>query len=222
MELNQVVFPREKASKNGIDKLSDIELLALLLNTGTRYENVLEMSGRLLNEKGSLMNMLSDDRMDNGHGIGLAKAYRIRAVSEIIRRLPHFLPTRINNEREFFLIFRWCFFGICKEQMLIVTLDLGNMVKETRVIVGNSNNELEIDSRELYEYLKTCEGKRVVFAHNHPSGSVEASPIDMLSTERLRRLVEKAEKIFEGSYIFSRDKFKRIKKDKKIVDMLMG
>ena len=222
MELKELVLPREKALRYGIGELSDAELIALLLNTGTRAENVLELSARLLGEKQGLMNFLFDDAIEEDHGIGRAKAFRIHAVMEIVRRLPHLLKTRINNERDFFMAFRYYFLGIQSEHLLVVTLDLSNMVKETKTIAGNQRNELELDSRALFAFLKECEGKRILFAHNHPSGSVESSLMDMLASDKLRRLTEKAGKVFEGSYIFTRDRYKRIKKDKKIVDMLMA
>src|SRR3989338_4209739 len=86
-EMNEDSRPRERLVKFGVENLSDAELLALILEKGTKQENVIEMSNRLINKHG--LNKLSDcslKELQEIKGIGFAKACQIHALFELNKR----------------------------------------------------------------------------------------------------------------------------------------
>ena len=88
MDLLEPLLPREKMLLYGIEALSDVELLALFLRTGTREQDVMTFSHDLLARFGSLYGLLSADKVqfDKIDGIGLAKFAQLKGVAELARR----------------------------------------------------------------------------------------------------------------------------------------
>ncbi|STW03843.1 DNA repair protein RadC [Klebsiella grimontii] len=104
MEIQESLMPREKMQRYGIEVLSDIELLALFLRTGTRTQDVMTFSRELLQRFGSLYGLLSaeESQFAEVEGIGLAKYAQLKGIAELARRYfslrmtenPRWLPHR--------------------------------------------------------------------------------------------------------------------------------
>lgn len=217
MELKDaIVMPREKADMYGIGALQDYELLALLLETGSTHENVLEMANRLVREKGDLQILLTRSYEEiKTFGINKAKVYRLLAVGEIIRRIPLKLFNRINCIQEFYYIFRNCFYGEKSERTLGVQVDRHGVVLHVDVL------GLGIDGRAplSLDYLRSAKFSENIFGyilcHNHPSGSARPSLSDDKVTKKVAEILARRNIHLIDSVIFADKNFFSYRKEKR-------
>ena len=187
-DLARVERPREKLIKYGPARLSNRELLAIILRTGGKNENALDLAGRVLrNCKSEGLSFASYAEIRKISGIGPAKACEILACFELGRR---FLKGKISS-----LFLKpedvWKELkdirGLKKEHFVIFYLDSRNQeIKREIISVGSLNASL-VHPREVFEPAVSSHAAQVIMAHNHPSGNPEPSRDDL---EINRRLVE--------------------------------
>ncbi|EMY9119457.1 JAB domain-containing protein [Salmonella enterica] len=164
MDTLEELLPREKMLRSGIASLSDVELLALFLRTGTPGKDVMTLAKEILQHFGSLYGLLSADfaQFRGVNGIGLAKFAQLKGIAELARR---YYSVRMNEEsallspemtREFL---QSQLTGEEREIFLVIFLDAQHRVlQHSRLFSGT---------------------------HNHPSGCAEPSKADKLITERV-------------------------------------
>lgn len=185
-DLPKVERPREKLAKYGPQKLSNTELLAILLRTGRENLNVVELSANILKKFGSKgLAMASVQELKNVHGLGLAKACEIAACFELGRRLLdedsgglYLTPEDVwKGLRDIA--------GNKKEHFVVFYLDSRNqeIARET-VGIGTLNESL-VHPREVFEPAVRHSAAGVIIAHNHPSGDPDPSQEDREVTVRL-------------------------------------
>lgn len=190
MELTERLMPREKMLRLGIDSLSDVELLALFLRTGSQGKNVMTLARDLLQHFGSLYDLLSADIADfqNIRGIGVAKYAQLRGVAELAQR---YYSVRVMEEKPLvspemtrkFLQSQLS--GEEREIFMVIFLDSQNRVlKHSRMFAGTLNH-VEVHPREIVREAVKVNAAAVILAHNHPSGRAEPSRSDKLITERV-------------------------------------
>jgi DNA repair protein RadC len=187
-DLARVERPREKLIHYGPARLSNKELLAIILRTGGRNENALDLAGRVIrNCKSENLAAASYAEIRKISGIGPAKACEILACFELGRRL---LKGKVSN-----LFLKpedvWKELkdirGLKKEHFIVFYLDSRNQeIKREIVSVGSLNASL-VHPREVFEPAVRVHAAQVILAHNHPSGNPEPSRDDL---EINRRLVE--------------------------------
>lgn len=178
--------PREKMEKYGPSKLSDAELLAILLRTGTKDLNVLKLSQKILqkfeNEK---FIDITIDELKTVHGLGTAKACEIIACFELGRRMlkgkkssillsPKDVWERMEDIR-----------GSKKEHFVVFYLDSRNQEIQRDIISMGTLNESIVHPREVFENAIKNNTAAIIIAHNHPSGSLEPSQADIEITKKL-------------------------------------
>ena len=185
-DLPKVDRPREKLEKYGPEKLSNSELLAILLRTGGKGLNVIEMSRKILGKfSGSGLARANFKELKNTFGLGAAKACEIIACFELGRRFLQNKKSRIyltpkdvwnelkdvrDNKKEHFVIF---------------FLDARNQeIKREIISVGSLNANL-VHPREVFEPAIRHIAAQIILAHNHPSGDAEPSEDDLEITKRL-------------------------------------
>lgn len=190
MELTEQLLPREKMLRFGIDALSDVELLALFLRTGSQGQNVMALARDLLQHFGSLYDLLSADlaEFQSIRGIGVAKYAQLRGVAELARR---YYSVRVLAEqtllspeltREFL---QSQLTGEEREIFMVIFLDSQNRVlKHCRMFAGTLSH-VEVHPREIVREAIKVNAAGVILAHNHPSGHAEPSRSDKLITERV-------------------------------------
>ncbi|ROP56224.1 DNA replication and repair protein RadC [Enterobacter sp. BIGb0383] len=190
MELTDRLLPREKMLRFGIDALSDVELLALFLRTGSQGKNVMTLARDLLQHFGSLYDLLSADLAEFHaiRGIGVAKYAQLRGVAELARR---YYSVRVLAEqtlmspeltREFL---QSQLTGEEREIFMVIFLDTQNRVlKHCRMFSGTLSH-VEVHPREIVREAIKVNAAGVILAHNHPSGRAEPSRSDKLITERV-------------------------------------
>jgi len=185
-ELPKVERPREKLMQYGPEKLSNSELLAILLRSGTKEENVVELSNKILKRfsANELPNLTFTD-LKNYPGLGPAKACEIVACFELGKRLLkdkkaeiYVKPKEIWDELKDLRDHK-------KEHFVIFYLDSRNQeIKREIISVGSLNANL-VHPREVFEPAVRHLAAQVILAHNHPSGDPEPSEDDLEITKRL-------------------------------------
>lgn len=171
--------PRNKAAKYGFASLSDEELVAIILNTGNRQENVVSLSSRLLEEQGGLKNLFLLDFPIETKGVKEAKSFRILAVREIMRRLPFSGKVTVLNDQDAFQLTKNYFLGNRKEIAVVLFLDREKSLLEKKVFeMGNCCEVYVPISDVVMEGLKIL-ASFVLVIHNHPSGFLNPSQTDL-------------------------------------------
>ena len=185
-QLPRVDRPREKLIKYGPGKLNNSELLAILLRTGKRGENVVEMARKILQKFGSqgLHNATFKDLVQHV-GLGPAKACEIVACFELGKRL-------LKDKKAVLIMSAqdvWQQMADIrdnkKEHFVVFYLDTRNQqIKREIISVGTLNASL-VHPREVFEPAIRHNAAHIIIAHNHPSGDPEPSQEDLVLTRRL-------------------------------------
>ena len=185
-DLPKIERPREKLEKYGPEKLSNSELLAILLRTGGKGLNVVEMSRKILGKfGGDGLSKAGVNDLKNTFGLGSAKACEIVACFELGRRLLHnkksqiyFTPKDVWQELKDIRDNK-------KEHFVIFFLDARNQeIKREIVSIGSLNANL-VHPREVFEPAIRHTAAQIIVAHNHPSDDAEPSEEDKTITQRL-------------------------------------
>lgn len=182
--------PREKARLSGIESLSDIEVLALILRSGTRSDSVLSLAQRLLTLSKGLVNLprLSLYQLMTIPGIKEAKAAELQAVFELTRRvLRSDLPNTNIVERPDVLV-DWLKSEIGnknQEHFLVVYLNTQNQILACKTLFIGTLDRSIIHPREIFKEAVENSASRLIAVHNHPGGSLKASDQDLEVTQML-------------------------------------
>lgn len=184
--VHKTLQPRERLQKYGPEKLSDAELFAILLRTGTEGLDVLELSKKILKQFNDVrLANATFKELEKVHGLGPAKACEIVACFELGRRLlKDKKATLILSPREVWEELKDIRNGK-KEHFVVFFLDTQNQVVKREVVSVGTLNASLIHPREVFEPAIKHLASHVVVAHNHPSGSLEPSEEDMRVTQRL-------------------------------------
>jgi len=188
-DLPQEEKPREKLIAYGPAPLSLAELVAIVLNVGTKAEDVLSMSKRLVKEYGvsALSSQINPEQLSQDLNIPLGKACQIVACSEIGRRLYKkndigLAVIRTAKDAYDYLV---DMHSLPKEQLRGIYLDTHNRVIHDEVIsIGTINTNI-VHPREVFRPALEYGAVAVVLAHNHPSGVVTPSTADIEITKQL-------------------------------------
>ena len=185
-DLPKIERPREKLEKYGPEKLSNSELLAILLGTGTKGVNVVELANKILKKfNGDKISKANVGELKNTFGLGTAKACEIVACFELGKRL-------LNGKKAVLLLSPQDVWNELKdirdnkkEHFVIFFLDTRNQeIKREIISVGTLNSSL-VHPREVFEPAVKHLASHVIIAHNHPSGSSDPSEEDLNITKRL-------------------------------------
>ncbi|WP_457640032.1 RadC family protein [Persephonella sp.] len=190
-ELPEEILPREKALKYGIETLSDIELVALLLGQGTKNLNVLGLADKVLSGKG--LERLKDIKIEELlkiEGVGKAKALQIMALKEIIKRIEEeHSPISFNSPEDVYNYLKWLSKEKQEKMAALYTNTMNQLLDEKIVAVG-SLNILSIKPRDILVHALECNAYGIILVHNHPEGSSQPSQEDIQFTKNIADAVE--------------------------------
>lgn len=184
--IHKIEQPRERLQKYGHEKLSNAELLAIILRTGPRGSNVMRLAESALSKyKGSSLANAGFLDLRNIKGIGPVKAGEIIACFELGRRLlKDKQSTLVLSPREVWEELQDVR-ASKKEHFIVFFLDTQNqLLKKETISIGTLNSSL-IHPREVFEPAIKYLASHIIVAHNHPSGSLEPSSEDIATTKRL-------------------------------------
>lgn len=182
--------PRERFLQEGPKSLSNQELLALLIRTGTKNESVIQLSSRLIRtfEGLRLLKDASIEEITAIHGIGEAKAIQILAAIEIGRRI-----NSLNNQDRYVIrspedCANYCMNEmrfLSQEHFVCLYLNTKNQVLHKQTIFIGSLNASIVHPREVYKEAFRRSAASIICLHNHPSGDPQPSREDIEVTKRL-------------------------------------
>jgi len=183
--------PREKLLHRGASHLSDAELLAIFLRTGTRGKTAVDLARDLINRHGDLRTLLDAEPQDfcRDKGIGPAKYVQLRAALELGKR---YLATtlersdHINSPEATREYLRLRLRAYPHEVFAALFLDNRHRVIQYRELFRGTINGASVYPREVVKEALSLNAAAVIFAHNHPSGVAEPSRADIQITRRLR------------------------------------
>jgi DNA repair protein RadC len=184
--------PREKMLKKGIQSLSDAELLAILISTGTREMSAVELSRKILaaaNNNLSELGKRSIADLTQTKGIGPAKAVTIAAALEIGRRRNTSESTEkqgISSSKDALHFFHSVMGDLTHEEFWVMYLNRSNKIIDTLKIsqggVSGTVTDIRIILKRALELLATS----IIVCHNHPSGNLRPSEADTAITNKLK------------------------------------
>jgi DNA repair protein RadC len=190
-EMPELERPRERMSLMGAGKLSNAELLAILLGTGTRSQSATALADSILSMTPDGICSLSECTIEDlarVSGVGVAKACRIAAAVELGKRLatsPKNKRVHISSPGEVAGLFVEDMRRLKQECFRVLLLNVKNeIVAIEEVSVGNINSSIA-DPREVFRPAIRRGSASVILAHNHPSGNPEPSSADIEATKRL-------------------------------------
>jgi len=183
---------RNKYIKNGIDSLTDHEILELMLFYSIPRKNTNHIAHRLIKKFGSLAAVFdaTPDALLSVDGVGEATVAFIKLIPDLWGE--HAYGKRRTRERldsfdkiGAYLVDR--FKGASREQSMLLFLDNQRGVIDCRTVSKGSVNNTHINIRNAVELAFSCNASSVVIAHNHPLGILEPSNADVMTTRELSR-----------------------------------
>ncbi len=178
MDESKNLLPREKISQLGAKSLTNEELIALILGSGTQCCDVFELSRNLSDYLSTTTSVPSLDALLKIRGLGKVKASQILACLELSARYilsgntvsvktPEDIVTRLS-----YLKYE------LQEHFVLITLDSSNNIINVHELTTGLVNQAPVHPREAFARAISDRAVSVIFAHNHPSGSIEPSPED--------------------------------------------
>ena len=183
--------PREKLQLKGKSILSDSELLAILIGSGSRNESAVQLCQRILAASNNNLNQLSKlsvNQLIQFKGIGEAKAISIVAALELGRRSRLEEATelpRVTSSKSIFEIMQPIIGELPHEEFWVLYLNNSNKVIHKSQISKGGITGTVVDNRMVFKTAFEYHATSIILAHNHPSGKLQASDSDMQITKKL-------------------------------------
>lgn len=184
--------PREKMSVSGAASLSDSELLAILINSGTRNKSAIELARELLSKADNSLNRLSSFSLEQFcmvNGIGRAKASTLTAMFELAARIHSETPEprmSITTSETVFRIFSPLLRNLNHEECWVLFLNRANrIIGKERVSIGGISTTV-MEPRLIIKKAVDRLASAIILVHNHPSGNPAPSVMDKKQTRILK------------------------------------
>jgi DNA repair protein RadC len=182
--------PQEKLLKYGANNLSNSELIAVILRTGSKEENVVKLAQRILNQDGKGLRNIAEgtiEKFKSFKGISDAKAAQLMAVAELSKRISTLKieKVKISSPSDAALVMMEEMRYYSKEYFKVILLDTKNNIKKVSEISVGSLNSSIVHPREVFSEAVVNSASSIILVHNHPSGESEPSHEDISLTNRL-------------------------------------
>lgn len=189
-ELDKEQRPREKFLINK-DKLTNQELLAIILKTGIKNKSVLELSNEILERIDNINNLkeININSFNNIKGLGKIKTIELLASLELGKRVyikkQNKIKTKITNPETIFNTYKDLFIGETKEHFYVIYLNTKLDIIEIEELNKGTVNKVEIHPREIYKKALLIDSTSIICMHNHPSGDNNPSNGDIEITNTI-------------------------------------
>ncbi|CCY99476.1 dNA repair protein radc [Clostridium sp. CAG:793] len=188
-QLPKTERPYEKLEKNGEDKLSDGELLAIIIKTGTKGANSLEIANQLLSKAGSIKGIgnISLEELKEIKGIGKVKAIQLKTIGEIARRIYSHKNGNIliKTPKD---VYELLMPEYKLEKVEVIKLIILNSKNKIINLIDLARGEIDcanLSINNLMTEIFRLRAKKFILVHNHPSGDSEPSKQDYEITNRI-------------------------------------
>ena len=208
--------PYEKLLMYGAKKLSNAELLAIIIKTGTKEETSIDIANRvlLLTENINELSNVSLDTFEKIKGIGKVKAIQIKALCELATRINNPINNpniRIKMPKDVADLFMQEFRNEKQEKLKMILLNTKNEVVKNIDIKTGSINEIQVRPAEILKEVIKEEVNKFILIHNHPSGDSTPSKADFDLTERIEKCSSLLKLNFLDHIVIGKDNYKSIK-----------
>jgi DNA repair protein RadC len=183
--------PREKLVMKGRHSMSDAELIAILIGSGTRNESAVDLAKNILRQSSDNLAELSKQSISDlikVKGIGKARAVAILAAMELGRRRNEaeaLVRNKIQTSRDAYEIFRSAIGDRPYEEFWIILLNRANKVlKKCNISEGGISGTV-VDPKKIFKISLDNHASSIILGHNHPSGVVTPSEADCRITKKL-------------------------------------
>ena len=180
--------PRERFVEKGAEALSDSELMAIILRTGTKGENVVDMSNRLISEYGlDKLFECSLTELQEVKGIGPSKAMQLLSMAELGKRyaLSKQPIKRITQAKDVFDLFHERLKNEKQEHFYVILLSTKNHIIGEHLVSKGVLDAAILEPREVFRPAIKAAASRIILVHNHPSGDPTPSDEDVDVTRKL-------------------------------------
>ncbi len=186
------LLPREKAKKFGLSVLSDIEVLAIILGSGTKELNVIGLANLILKNKrlNDLKSMKLED-LTKIKGVGEVKALQILAIGELLKRANEENEEKIvfNSPNDVFKYLK-DLRKAKQEKMIALYTNTSNELLGSEIVAIGSLNILSVKPRDIFIYALRYNAYGIIIAHNHPEGEAKPSKEDINFTKKVQSLAK--------------------------------
>lgn len=183
--------PREKLLLQGRRQLTDAELIAILIGSGSKNETAVDLSKRILSSCQHDLNQLSKlgvKELSKFKGIGEAKAIAIVAALELGRRRKATelrQPDKITSSKDAYQIISADLSDLPHEEFWLLLLNRANFVIAKHFVSKGGQSGTVVDPKMVFKTALEHGANGIILAHNHPSGSLKPSSADISITKRL-------------------------------------
>jgi DNA repair protein RadC len=191
--------PREKVLANGVQYLSDTELLAILIGSGTKHISVVELARQILKDAGNnlqLLGRMGIQDLIRIKGIGPAKAIVILAALELGRRrsgMQHPEKIPVKSSETVYRLFHPLMGDLEHEEFWLLMLNRANRILGRYKVSQGGLSGTVIDTRIILKKALDNLASSIIVCHNHPSGNKQPSDADLRITEKLKKAAEMLE-----------------------------
>lgn len=189
-EIPKTERPRERFMKHGPNALSNHELLAIILRTGSKEQSVIDLSKQVLYNYDSLKDLSTTtvEELTQIKGIGTSKAIEILTVFELSSRIKeetYHSKVNCQSPEQIYIYMKDALEMKTQEHLVVLYLNTkGNLIKKKTLFKGSLNSSV-IHPREIFKYAVLFSAASLVLVHNHPSGDPTPSHHDMEITKRI-------------------------------------
>lgn len=183
-ELPVCELPRERLLSHGVESLSNVELLSIILRTGTQGESVKVLSERILEDCENISDLkdISLNKLKEIRGLGNVKSITLKAALELGRRVYEpaniIQNAKILNSTDAFRYFAKYIAHEKQENFLAIYIDTQKRYLSHKIIFKGTLNQSIIHPREVFKYALLESASAIIIMHNHPSGELHPSPED--------------------------------------------
>ena len=186
--------PREKAIYNGIETLSNQELIAVILRTGNKEMSVLNLASLLLEEIGGFQELKDIDyqRLIQIKGIKQAKAIELMACIELVKRMQSKLSikNRIRQPKDAYAYIKNKLMFEKQEKVILLCLNSRLEIIQEKLLFIGSGDASMLETKEVFQHTLRCGANRIILIHNHPSGNPAPSVEDELITQKIKEMAD--------------------------------
>lgn len=187
--------PRERLLQYGVENLSDVDLLSIILRTGTKEENVKEVATNILNSIGSINNLKNTGirELSKIKGVGTIKAQIILASIELGKRSytkEIKMNIKLTSSEVIHSYFKRFFLGINQEKILAIYLDTKKRLISYKMMFIGTLDKSIIHPREIFNEAIKLSASSIILIHNHPSDDIFPSNEDISITNKIKETGE--------------------------------
>ncbi len=183
--------PLERLLTCGAESLSNAELLALIIKTGTRKDNVLNISQKILTKISiKKLSSATTTELMKIEGIGKVKASQILSIAELSKRISYIKDVnkyKIFQPKDVYDYLVYDFEGLSQEKLIALYINQKNEIISKKIISIGTDEQTLIPIKKISSLAIKEDAKGVIVAHNHPSGDPQPSTEDRYATKNLKQ-----------------------------------